>query len=613
MAINSKKNVERNVRTYLAKDFSTFKVELLRNARTFFPDKISDFSEASVGGLLMDMCAVVGDSLTFYLDHAFKELDPATAVETSSVEAHLRSAGVDITGASPASVNLSITITTPAEKINGEYYPKLNSLPLMKEGTSFSTSTNVEFILVEDVDFRKKNPSGNFYASYNVRSLDSLGKPDSFDMTMTALAVSGKEVTENIPVTSFTPFLRVGLQNAHVTSILSVTDSVGNEYFEVESLSQDTVFKAVDNTAADRELVSNNLEMMPATYRYVKETSITDRRTALMFGAGDADVFDDDILPDPSDVSLELFGKKVFSKFSIDPNSLLKTQTLGIAPPANSDLTIRYRYGGGINHNVPVGSITEVSKLLIEFRNKPSTNDALSVRQSIRCNNHEPSRGGANAPTIDALRNRIRPSRISQNRIVTREDLLARIYSLPSRFGSVYRAAIETNSVNPLASILYLCSLDANGNLSVSPDTLKLNLSKYINEHRLISDAIDILDVKVINFGIKYEVLLRQDTDKISIINSINSRLAAAVDRKFFQIGQPIIFDDILNIIINFQEVISLSSLRVFPIVGETDGRTYSTATFPFEENTKLGIIRGPQGSIFEMRFPAFDISGIAL
>jgi len=198
-------------------------------------------------------------------------------------------------------------------------------------------------------------------------------------------------------------------------------------------------------------------------------------------------------------------------------------------------------------------------------------------------------------------------------RIVTKEDLLARIYSLPSKFGRVYRASVESNPSNPLSSLLYICSLDSDGSITLSPDSLKTNLSRYLNEYRLISDAVDILDAKVINFGVKYEVLIKESSDRISVISSLDSSIAAALDRGFFQIGQPLVMDDLVNIIINFRDVISLSSLRVYPITGTVEGRVYSDTSFPFEENMKMGILRGPKGSIFEFRYPGFDISGTAL
>ena len=82
MATDIKKKLrrERN-RAYLAKDFGALRADLLNYARTYFPNNIQDFSEASLGGLLLDMAAMVGDTMSYYLDHQFSELDWTSAVQ----------------------------------------------------------------------------------------------------------------------------------------------------------------------------------------------------------------------------------------------------------------------------------------------------------------------------------------------------------------------------------------------------------------------------------------------------------------------------------------------------------------------------------------------------
>ena len=183
---------------------------------------------------------------------------------------------------------------------------------------------------------------------------------------------------------------------------------------------------------------------------------------------------------------------------------------------------------------------------------------------------------------------------------------------MPAQFGRVYRASVADNPADPLAGLLYITSLDQNGNLTTASDTLKKNLSKYLNEFRLISDALDVLDTQVINFAIKYWVIVTQDSNKVQVLQDINNRIIESLQKKYFQIDQPIIIDDITNIIINTHNVISLAELKVFPRAGTTDGRKYSTSSFPFSKSTKNGIIFGPLGSIFELKFPIHDVIGSA-
>jgi len=331
----------------------------------------------------------------------------------------------------------------------------------------------------------------------------------------------------------------------------------------------------------------------------------------LRFGSGDASTLDDDIVPDPSDLSLPLYGRNIVPRFSIDPNSLLQTSTLGISPKG-TELSVRYRYGGGISHNVAHNTILTITTLSIQFRKSPSASDALIVRQSIAAKNSTSASGGDSAPTLDDLKGRITSARKSQQRIVTRQDLLARVYSLPNEFGRVYRAGISDNPANPMAPILYILSKDLNGNLTISPDTLKQNIKTYLNEFRLVGDAIDILDAQVINFGIKYSIYVSENVNKSQVISNVNQRIANALDRKYFNIDQPIIVDDITNVIINSNFVVSIIDLQVFPRFGMNDDRVYSNSTFDFKQSSFKGIIKGNRGSIFELNYPDPDIIGSA-
>ena len=615
MAINIKKSLKKaRNRSFLARDFEALRSELIQHARTFFPDKIQDFSEPSVGGMLVDLAATVGDSLSFYLDHEFRELDPQKAVEPDNIITHLRNAGVIIYGASPAIATLKFSFDAPAESTGSGYRPRVTSLPVILQGTTAQSFAGISFTTAEDLNFAELDVNGNLICDYTVKETsETTGVPTLYTVSQTVTSVSGLQTTDTFVIANtHVQFREITLTNENVTDVLSVTDTDGEVYYEVSALSQDTVFVPVQRTGNDTQLVSKNLEITPAPRRFVKRFNPVTRLTTLRFGSGNADTLDDDILPDPSELSLELYGKTSFSRFSIDPNSLLNTQTLGISPKGTT-LTVTYRYGGGLSHNVVTRSIKDITSLQLEFRETPNPTDALTIRQTLSVINTSSAVGGANPPTIEDLRQLIGTARQSQGRVVTREDLLARIYTMPAQFGRVYRASIAANPVNPLSAILYIISLDKDGDLTIAPDALKKNLSTYLNEFRLISDAIDILDVQVVNFGVKYSVVVAPGVNKVQIVQNINNKLSNALQNKFFQIDQPIVIDDITNIVINADSVIALSDLRVFPRVGSVENRNYASSTFPFERSTKRGIIYGPLGSIFELKFPEHDIVGSAM
>ena len=613
MAIEIQKKLRKvRQRNYLARDFDSFRSELLRYARTYFPDKIQDFSEASFGGLLLDMAAMVGDTMSFYLDHQFNELSWATAVEAGNIQRHIRNAGVSISGASPAVVDVQFFIEVPSEIYAAAYRPQVAALPKIMSDTILRSSEGVMFTLTEDLDFSEVNKAGELLATVTISSTNSNGSPANYILERPGVCVSGAVATESFVIPNLhVPFRTLTLGKGDVTEIISIIDSSGQKYYEVESLVQDIIYRAVINLDEDGDLVEDNLELIPAPYRFVKTYDQRTKLTTIRFGGGDAESLDDDIVPDPSELALPLFGKRVFSRFSIDPNSLLQTHTLGIAP-LNTTITVKYRAGGGLSHNVSANTIREIETLFIEFTGRVSAVDARNIRVSADVNNKFTASGGSNAPSLDDLRSQIPAARNMQSRIVTKQDMLARIYTMPSQFGRVYRAGVRANPNNPLASQLFIICRNRDKRLSVAPDALKRNLHVYLNQFRLISDAMDVLDARVINFGIEFDVITAPDANKNQVIQSIIAELKSVFKIENFQIDQPIVYADIVNVIINVQGVIALPDLLVTNIRGTTDDRTYSASSINVDASTINGMIIGPAGSIFELRYPDFDILGSA-
>jgi hypothetical protein len=82
---------------------------------------------------------------------------------------------------------------------------------------------------------------------------------------------------------------------------------------------------------------------------------------------------------------------------------------------------------------------------------------------------------------------------------------------------------------------------------------------------------------------------------------------------KNFQIDQPILLSDLQNVIINTQGVLTLVDLKIESLSGQIQNRTYSEVTHNVKQYTKRGVVYGPPGSIFELRYPQNDIVGTAL
>jgi len=600
-------------RSYVAKDFDATRAELLTYARTYFGDKIQDFSEASLGGLLLDLAASVSDNMFFYLDHQFKELSWSTAIENSNITRMIREAGVKTGGAAPAVATVSIFVEVPSKLVDDEYIPDESTLPSIRQNSQLNSRNGVIFSIAEDVDFSEKTRLGILKAQYVVGNVDVAGNPSTFILKRDVKCISGQVVTDNFTITSNpSPFTSISLSNIDVNEIMKVEDSEGYEYYEVQSLSQDTVFKTFPNMSSDSEEVPRSISVIPAPRRFIRVTDPLTRITTIQFGSGNASTTDDDVLPDPETLALPLYGKTVLNRFTLDPNSLLNTNTLGILPKSTT-ISITYRAGGGANHNVGALSIRGITSMIVDFPDDCIASIASSIRASIDVRNDAPASGGASAPTIEDLRSQIPIARMQQDRIVTKEDLISRVYTLPTKFGRVFRAASRPSPDNPLSSQLFICSKDSNGFLSTTTDTLKKNLKVYLNEYRLISDAIDILDARIINFRVKFTVFINPNSNKSSTVQSVVARVSDIMNIKNFQIDQPIIISDIQNVIINTPGVLTLVDIKIESLNGTIQDRNYSNVTHNVKQYTRKGIIYGPPGSIFEMRYPQYDIVGTAL
>jgi len=196
----------------------------------------------------------------------------------------------------------------------------------------------------------------------------------------------------------------------------------------------------------------------------------------------------------------------------------------------------------------------------------------------------------------------------AQERIVTKEDLLARVYTMPSNLGRVFRASIAPNPINPLSTQLFIISRDSNQRLIMSPDSLKVNLRKYLNSYRMISDAIDVLDAQVINLQLKFTVVIDPSLNRTSVLSVLLTKLQKQFEIKKLYIDQPIIISDVVNTVYSTQGVLAVDSVEFANVAGVVDNRVYSDVIHDVKSNTKRQMLFPPTGGIFEIRYPDVDI-----
>jgi hypothetical protein len=613
MAINIKKEKKKDEElNYLNKDFNSFQADLIRYAKSHYSDKIQDFSESGLGGLFVDMAAYVGDVLSFYLDHQFSELDIQTAIEPDNIERIAKNAGIVLQGASPSVVNVDFYCKVPSKLVRGSYIP--NSLYLFKilQNTKVSTTGNLSFELTENIDFAKRDKLGNLLSDYRIGDISSSGDPINFILKKTGVCISSSMFTETINIDNTAKSFRtITLKQNDINEIISIADSNLNDYYEVDNLAQDTIFESVENSSVDNvSQARSNLRVISVPRRFIKKYSRKTGKTTIILGGGTSDTYDDNIIPNPSDHAIKLFGdRKHFKKISLDPNSLLQTNTLGVAP-INTTLTIKYRAGGGLKFNVPASTITNVKSLLTEFNQEGTPAVIRSVRNSVEADNPMRALGGSERFSDEDLRTIVTSGISSQGRIVSKKDLISRVYTMPNQFGKFFRVGVRPDPKNANASILSGVCIDSNSRLQYATDILKKNVSVYLDEFRIIGDAIDILDAPVVNIRIKFTVSVLSKFNKQNVVSNVIQRLKRNLRIETMQIDQPINISELESIVQFTEGVNSVVMFEIENITGVNNNLNYLGILYSIAENITDRMLYPPVGGIFEVRYPNNDIKG---
>jgi hypothetical protein len=396
-----------------------------------------------------------------------------------------------------------------------------------------------------------------------------------------------------------------------------------------------------------------------------------DKTTTLQFGAGDTTSNDEQLIPNLKNVGLGLPNSISRLEESFDPTNFLKTKTYGTSP-SNTTVTVSYLIGGGVDSNTTIGAITRITGVeydedLLSFN---QTDRAIynRIKNSLAVDNEVPAVGGRGAETLEEIRQNALANFGAQNRAVTALDYQVRAISLPSKFGGISKAyatadgnldnnspssilaspnslqqftdivmsfiekaddeeptegevkeeiknflvgktdnVSETN--NPFAINLYLLGYDGNNNLTPINNAIKQNLKTYLNEYRMLTDGINILDGFIVNIGVEFEVTTLEGYNKSEIVvECINEiRNYFSIDKWSF--NQTINLSELELVIANVEGVTSIPKLH---ILNKCKGQ-YSPNSYNIEAATKDKIIYPSlDPCVFEIKFPNSDIKGRA-
>jgi len=613
MAINATATQKQRALTYLNRDFESFKQEIVENhLKVYFPDTYQDFNESSIGMMLVELMAFIGDNLSFYLDKKFAESFISTAQETKNILKHARQLGFKAFGKTSAFGRVDLMISVPAITINNQILPDTRYAGVVYAGAKLTSQSGQKFETLENADFSTVDINNS--ALVAVSKTDPVTKqPLSFGLLLRDVAVkAGETKTTTFSVSAYQPFLSLTISDVDVLEVISVTDSLGNAWSEVDYLAQDTVFDSIPNTGADSTIVPYVLSLRTVPYRFITEFDVSTGKTSLIFGTGDGSSLDLDLIPNLGDLSIPAFGKATFTDYSIDPQNFLRTRTLGLAP-INTTLSVSYRVGGGVITNAGAQQIRTVSDSVFDVGNTSlSSSVARDVKNSLSVMNPYPAQGGRDNLSTPELKQLISANFAAQSRAVTVEDYIARSLSMPSKFGAIFRAHARAGVLNRNSVELAVLAKDSNGNPAIASPTLKQNLQTYLGRFRMLTDAVELLDAQIINIKIAFSVLVSPDYNRTQVLTECLNRLKDFFIIDKWQIGQPINITDLNYLLADVDGVLSIYDLTITNPAGLVDGRSYSNTTYNIAKNTQNNIIYCDENSIFSVMYPTRDLVGTA-
>jgi len=634
--------VEKEIR-YLNKDFSQIRNNLIEFSKQYYPNTHKDFNESSPGMMFIEMAAYVGDVMSYYVDSQFKESLLGYSEELRTLYSMAQTFGYKPRLSAPSNVTLDVFQLVPAKGTASSIEPDYDYALNIPVGARIESSNGTTFRTIQDCNFKYNTTRSPRITSIFER--DSNDSPTFYLLKKQVKAESGVVTEEEFTFGSAKKYSSIKLSNENIVEIISCVDSDNNKWYEVDSLAQDTVFDEVENTSDNDPSLSTYASDVPYLLKLKRVakrfTSFkrADAKTELRFGAGVSDNADEEIIPNPDSIGSNLpdSPSKILETF--DPVNFLKTKTYGQAP-SNTTLTIKYSYGGGINDNVPSEDITKIQGINYVIDSTSLSATTLdTVKQSVAFTNPEASSGGMGAESVEELRENIKAYFQAQGRAVTKEDYIVRTYALPDKYGNISKAymvqddqlsgtpqssytiteedigkpisELSNRIPNPLALNLYVLGYNSNKQLSVVNDAVKENLKIYLSRFRTITDAVNIKNAYVINFGINYKILTQPNYNQDEVLLKASNRIEEYFDIDRWQINQPIMLGDLSYEIAQVEGVASVTNITINNDNTYKVSEGYSGNAFDTAGATENSIVYPSlDPSIFELKYPGRDIIG---
>jgi len=593
--------------SYATRDFASLRDDLVKLTQQYYPDLISNFNDASIYSVLLDLNAAVADNLHFHIDRVWQETMLDFAQQRQSLFHIAKTYGLKLPGLRPSVALCDFSINVP---VNGDKDDERYE-GILKAGSQVSGGGQV-FEIVDDVDF--SSPFNNRGESNRLKipNFNTNKKLVSYTITKREPVINGITRIYRKVITDVDqkPFLKIYLPEKNVLGVMSVIHKDGtsfggnptsdefisstNKWYEVRSLIEDKVFIENSTAASDRENFKAG-DYVKVTNKFCAEF-LPEGYFMLTFGSGNVDPMDnlDNYMSGSMQVNLATF---------------LNNTSLGDIPKPNTTLFIKYRIGGGKNTNIGISVITTMDSYDYMV-NGPNASINNQVSQSMRVINVTPAIGGADAPTIEEIRNMVAYNFAAQNRAVTLNDYKSMIETMPSTFGAPAKVSVmeEDNKVR-----IKLLSYDENGNLiDIVSNTLKNNVLNYLANYRMLNDYLDIQSGEVIDMGLEIDLVVNKNENSTDIIKSVIDQTTTFFSPTKRKMGDPLLVGDLKREIGNVAGVVNVVDIRVFNKIGGSYSSSQTAQSYVSDVTKEIrqsdSTIYMKSNQIFQIRFPNVDI-----
>jgi hypothetical protein len=593
--------------SYTSRDFQSIRTELLNYVRTYYPELIQDFNDASVFSVFLDLNAAVADNLHYHIDRSIQETVLQYAQQRSSIYNIARTYGLKLPGQRPSVALVDFSITVPAfgDKEDERY------LGILTRGSQVS-GAGVVFENIYDIDFSSPYNAQGFPNRLKIPNFNSNNVLINYTITKREIVVNGltKVFKRVITPNDVRPFFELFLPEKNVLGITSVLLKNGTEYttipsvaefislenrwYEVDALAEDRVFIEDPTKVSDQPGIKVG-RYIQTQNRFISEYT-PEGFKKLTFGGG-------------TNTAQDSLNQFTTLGTTLDLQRYSNNLSLGSALTPNSTLFVQYRVGGGLGTNLGTNVINNVGTVSF-FVNGPSEQTNSSVINSLRCNNVTAAIGGAGVPSIEEVRNYVSFNFAAQKRAVTVQDYEAIIRNMPSEFGAPAKVAITEND-NKI--IIQLLSYDTSGKLtSIISNTLKQNLQNYLSNYRMINDYISIITADVIDLSLDISIVLDSAQNSGQIIADVVDRVSEYFNPQVRELGQNVYLSELNSIIQNQTGVLTVAGISIYNNVGGQYSSSETSMEYIDPETKQIGpiddTIFATPSQVYQIRYPAKDI-----